>query len=390
MSNKAVLKKGKEKPFLQRHHWIFSGAIDSLQLDKPGSLAPVYSSGGTLLGTAYFNPSSSIIGRIVVFGGGCPLEAIKNQIDSAISLREQLFQEKITNAYRLIHGEGDGIPGLIVDKYADVLILQVSTLGIEYLKSEIVSHLLLRFPSCRMIYEKSHLPTRKEEGLPEYEGLLKGELLDEVLIKENGISYYVSFPESQKTGFFLDQRNMRTLIREYAQGKRVLNCFSYTGGFSLSALTGGAITVDSVDISSPALDLAKRNFALNGFPPEKFGFYASNVFHFLRDHPLDYEMIILDPPAFAKRKIDIVQACRGYKDINRLAMQKVPSGSFLLTCSCSYHVDATLFQKVIFQAALESQRKIRILSRHLQAEDHPINIFHPEGEYLKSLFLFVE
>ncbi len=196
--------------------------------------------------------------------------------------------------------------------------------------------------------------------------------------------------KSQKTGFFLDHREMRQWVRSLSAGKRVLNAFSYTGGFSVYALAGGAKCVDSVDISQEAVEASKRHVTLNGFKAAEQGFICADVFAFLREAAMPYDLVILDPPAFAKRRKDIVPACRGYKDINRLAMQKMPAHSLLLTCSCSHHVDEQLFQKVVFQAAVEAKRKVRIIGKHRLAGDHPVNIFHPESDYLKSLLLYIE
>lgn len=386
---KVILKKGKEKPLRNKHHWIFSGAIQTLPSFSPGDILPVYSSEKELLGSAYFNSSSSIIGRMLSFGSEDPLACVKNNLKRAIALRKNYFKESETNAYRLINGEGDRIPGLIVDRYADVLVIQVSTLGIERIKKDILSFLMEHYPSCRMILEKSQLPSRKEEGLKNFEGLLHGEEIDEVEVVENSVKFLVSFSQSQKTGFFLDQRDMRNLVGQLANNKKVLNCFSYSGGFSLYAARMGADKIVSVDRSQSAIDLAQRNFDLNGYPSPEGSLLCEDVFQYLREDPLDYDLVILDPPAFAKKKEDIKKACRGYKDINRLALQKMPPSSLLLTCSCSYHVDEKLFQTVVFQAASESSREVQILTQHRQAFDHPVNIFHPEGKYLKSLLLYV-
>ncbi len=384
-----ILKSGKEKPIRHRHHWIFSGAIQSLPPGDDGEIVQVVSATGDLLGHAYVNRRTSIVGRMINFGSGDPEAAIRKSIDRAIHCRESLFDTTVTNAYRLIHGEGDGIPGLTVDRYDDVLVIQVLTLGIERLKPMIIEHLKERLkPRC--IYEKSKLPGRKEEGLPEKESLLWGSDTDEIEILELGHRFLVSVHRGQKTGFFLDQREMRRLVGIHAKGKRVLNCFGYTGGYSVYALHGGATAVDTVDISNDAIALAVRNSIVNGFSDDRHRGITADAFEYLRTDPLHYELIILDPPAFAKKKTDVVSACRGYKDINRLAMEKMPPGSLLVTSSCSYHVDEKLFQTVVFQAALEAKRDVRIISRHAQAADHPVNIYHPEGEYLKSLVLFVE
>jgi 23S rRNA (cytosine1962-C5)-methyltransferase len=207
---------------------------------------------------------------------------------------------------------------------------------------------------------------------------------------ENDLKFNVDLQAGQKTGFYLDQREMRVMVETLAKDKRVLNCFAYTGGFSLYAQRGGAEHVCSVDISASAMELARQNFLLNGYKAPVKDFVTADVFQFLREQELNYDLIVLDPPAFTKHKRDIIQACRGYKDLNRIALQKIPSGSYLLTCSCSYHVDEKLFQTVVFQAASEAVRRVRILQRHHLAPDHPINIYHPEGSYLKSLLLYVE
>jgi len=384
---KVVLKAGKEKAILNRHHWIFSGAVSEIPKNVEGEILPVYSHKNELLGYAYFNTKAKILGRMLSFGDGDPLQVIEENLNTAIELRQNYFDDQ-TNAYRLINGEGDFLPGIVVDKYGKGVVLQVSTLGMEKLKVHLVDYLKSKLKPS-FIYEKSNLPSRKEEGLQPQEQLLDGHLEDTIIIKENGIQFYVSPIAGQKTGFFLDHREMRNQIKGLAQGKKVLNCFAYTGGFSLYAAKGGAKQVDSVDISDVAMQMAKKNVDLNDItiPME---FYAADVFQFLRESPLDYNLIILDPPAFAKRQKDIIPACRGYKDINRVAMQKMPKNSLLLTSSCSYYVDEQLFQKVVFQAAAEVKRKVRIIGRHHLAIDHPINIFHPEGDYLKSLLLYVE
>ena len=384
MFKKASLKPGKEKPLLNRHHWIFSGALANLPPHEPGEILVVESASSQALGYAYFNRKSSIVGRMISFKEE-PSVAIEKALLEAIELRRSLFDAN-TNAYRLVNGEGDGLPGLIVDCYNEYLVLQISTLGMDKLKSSIVE-ILERELAPKAILEKSLSPSRNEEGLKPHQQVLKGEMAKTIPILENGIKFLVDPVNGQKTGFFLDQREMRSLVKENARGKRVLNCFSYTGGFTAYALAGGAIQADSVDISETAIEEAKLNCSINGF--ENSGFYAEDAFEFLRKDKLDYDLIILDPPAFAKRAKDVVQACRGYKEINRTTLQKMPKGSILITCSCSYFVDEKLFQQVIFQAAAEANRTVRIIGKHRQAGDHPVNLFHPEGSYLKSLVLHV-
>lgn len=374
---KVILKPGREKALYNRHPWIFSGAIDTRPNPCSGEIMPVYSSKGDLLGHAFLNSKSQLIGRVVSFGNEDPYDAIKRHLEEALRARQ--FNDQ-TSAYRLVNGEGDFLPGLIIDQYDDLAVMQIGCLGMEKLKPFILQHLPFDH-----VYEKSDLPSRREEGLLPFEGWLKGKK-DNLVIKENGLKFKVSL-EGQKTGFFLDQREMRELIRRLAKEKRVLNTFAYSGGFSIAALAGGAKEVVSVDISEPAVKLIGENIRLNGFPEQKN--IVADVFEYLRKESLDYDIVILDPPAFAKKAKDVVQACRGYKDINRLAMSKMPKGSLLLTCSCSHHVDEKLFQQVVFQASIEAQREVQILSRHHLAMDHPINVACPEGEYLKSFLLRV-
>lgn len=385
----AILKPGREKALLQRHHWIFSGAIQSLPSFENGDFLPVYSANGQLLGSGYFNRQSSIVGRMIAFDQTPPLKALEQRLMDALILRQNWFDLEQTNAYRLVNAEGDGIPGLIVDVYDKVIVLQSSTLGMDRLKSWIVDWLISHLKP-QTIYEKSLLPSRNEEGLSPAQGYLSGKEQDNIIFKENHLLFKTSLAKSQKTGFFLDHREMRQWIRHLAKDKHVLNAFSYTGGFSVYALAGGAKSVDSIDISEEAIELAKQNVALNGQDPQNQKFFCEDVFFWLRQNELPYELVILDPPAFAKKQKDVIPACRGYKDINRLAMQKMPPRSLLLTCSCSHYVDENLFQKVLFQAALEANREVCVIGRHRLAPDHPINLYHPESNYLKSFLLFLK
>lgn len=385
--SQVVLKTGKEKPIRNRHHWIFSGAVASLPDFADGECLPVVTGDGEHLGFGYFNRKAKIVGRMLSFDETAPEKAIVVHLENALTLRRALFSKKDTNAYRLVNGEGDLLPGLIIDCYRDVIVVQISTLGMDKLKP-IVVEWLKKTLSPHNIYEKSLLPSRQEEGLADYQGALFGDVpANAVEVLENGLRFSVSILHGQKTGFFLDHREMREMVRGLAEGKKVLNCFSYTGGFSVYAAAGGAPLVDSVDISGAAIQTAERNMKLNGFNPG--GLHTEDVFNFLREKPLNYDLVILDPPAFAKRQKDVVAACRGYKDINRVALQKMPKGSLLLTSSCSYHVNEELFQTVVFQAAVEAGRTVKIIGRHRMAEDHPINICHPESDYLKSLVLSV-
>jgi 23S rRNA (cytosine1962-C5)-methyltransferase len=384
-----VLTPGKDKAVRNRHHWIFSGAVRVLPEFEDGSLLEVRSASGDLLGHAYFNRRSSIVGRMVSFGKTPPEDAIRESVDAALRLRKELFDSEVTNAFRLINAEGDRLPGLVVDRYADTLVLQITTRGMEKLKPLVLDLLVSRLKPAA-VYEKSDVPSRREEGLEDAVGSLLGGPVHRVRILEEGLTFWVDIPQSQKTGFYFDQRENRKLVRDLSRGRHVLNAFSYTGAFSVYALKGGALRADSVDSSESAIALAQENFEANALPADTGVFFTADVFNFLREPGLGYDFIILDPPAFAKRRTDVVQACRGYKDINRQAVQKVGPQGLVLTFSCSHFVDERLFQQVVFQAASEAGRRVRILQRHRQAPDHPVNIFHPETEYLKGLLLYVD
>ncbi|WP_075882859.1 class I SAM-dependent rRNA methyltransferase [Candidatus Protochlamydia sp. W-9] len=384
-----ILKPGKDKAIRNYHHWIFSGAVQSYPSFKDGQILPVCASSHQLLGYGYFNRRSGIVGRMVSFNSVPPLETLKQRLISAWKFRQQLFDFRQTNAYRFVHGEGDAIPGLTIDVYQDVFVLQSSTKGIDELKPWIIETLNELFQP-RSIFEKSVLPSRKEEGLADVQKHLSGEEIGDISFFENGLKFTTDLHKSQKTGFFLDHREMRQWIKTLSFNKKVLNAFSYTGGFSVYAMAGGAKRVDSVDISQEAVNACQKHFVLNELSEFDNRFICADVFKFLREDVLDYDLVILDPPAFAKKQKDVIAACRGYKDINRLAMQKMPRKSLLLTCSCSHHVNELLFQKVVFQAAAEANRNVRLIGKHQLACDHPINLFHPESDYLKSFLLYLD
>jgi 23S rRNA (cytosine1962-C5)-methyltransferase len=385
----AVLRPGKDKAVRNRHHWIFSGAVQSLPDEADdGSIIPVNSASGELLGHAYFNRRCSIIGRMVNFDDRPPFDSLAESLERALDLRRTLFDGR-TTALRLINGEGDAIPGLVVDRYADVLVLQVSTLGMERLKSFVLGR-LLGLAAPRTVYERSNVASRREEGLPVIEGLVHGPSVETVEVLEDGLRFEVDIVRSQKTGLYLDQREMRRRARDLAAGRRVLNAFAYTGGFTVHALAGGASAVTSVDSSEAAIRLAQKNAGLNGFAVSEREFVVADVFDFVRARELPYDFVILDPPALAKKRGEVTAACRAYKDINRVVLGKIPPGSLVMTFSCSAFVDEALFRQVLFQAACEADRRVRILERHRQAPDHPVNIYHPESEYLKGFLLHVE
>jgi 23S rRNA (cytosine1962-C5)-methyltransferase len=390
MTHRVILKPGKERSLLKRHPWVFSGAIEELPPIENGEILPIFSSTGQFLAQGYFHAQNSISGRVLTFTDQPIEEALQTSIDRAVALRKAFFSNPSTNCFRLINAEGDGIPGLIVDRYDQTLVIQINTAGIERLKTTLLE-MLIKACQPAAIYEKSSSSARRQEGLADAQGWLYGKPHDKLTVLENGLAFHVCLEKGQKTGFFLDQREMRKKIGSLSRGKRVLNAFSYSGGFSISALHAGAVHVTSVDSNADALELARSNTLLNGLSLDHHAIVQADVFDFLRKTSDHYDLIILDPPAFAKKRGDQHPACAGYKEINRLAFEllkkKGADLSLLLTCSCSHFVDEDLFQNVVFQAAVDAGCDAQILSKHIQADDHPISLAHPEGGYLKSLLI---
>ena len=374
---------------MNRHPWIFSGAVQSLPDFVDGELLPIASADGEVLASAYFNRKSSIIGRVVAWGEHDPFEALRERTSAAVTLRARLIDGAATNALRVLNGEGDGVPGLVADLYADVLVLQVGTLGIEKLKPFLIER-LCELLNPRVVLERSFGSSRKEEGLVDFQGVLRGEACASVEVRENGHQFLISFEHAQKTGFFLDQRDMRALVGSLAKDRTVLNCFSYTGGFSVYAAHGGAKSTTSIDSSKDAIALARKNLELNRLEAGRNDCIVADVFEYLRSVDDGADLIILDPPAFAKKKNHVAQAAKGYNDINRLAFEKILPGGIVVTCSCSHYVTEDLFRKIIFSAAREARREVKIIHKHRQAFDHPVSVYHPEGEYLKGFVLQVE
>lgn len=388
-NKKVVLKKGKDFPVKNRHQWIFSGAIEKIDNYENGEILKVYSNDGQLLGHGYFNSKTTIAGRMLNFSKEDPILSIKNNIKEAIVLRSKLVSSDTTNAFRLVNGENDNLPGLIADMYNDTIVIQISTVGMDKLKPLVVSSLLDNLSGIKTIYERSTMPSRRIDGLSDHEGFIHGDEKSKIHILENGLKFEIDIVEGQKTGFFLDMREMRSLIGELSKNKSVLNCFSYSGGFSLYALKGGAREVTSVEISEHANELCKTNFKLNGYDHKKHEIITQDVFDFLKKNELGHDIIILDPPAFAKKKQDIDNAFRKYYELNRLVLSKIKPGSILLTCSCSYYMDEDNFDKAIKKAGVDTNRDIRIISRHRMAKDHTINMYQTEFDYLKSRLLYV-
>jgi 23S rRNA (cytosine1962-C5)-methyltransferase len=381
-----ILKKGKEKPILRGHPWVFSGAVEKVMGDiSPGEVGEVYSLEGQFLGIGHLNPHSQIFFRFLTHRK----ELLKNdffeeRILKAAILREKWFKGK-TNAYRVVNGEGDFLPGLVIDRYGEVLVLQCLTAGMERLK-ELLTDLLVKNFHPQGIYERSDAATRKEEGLPEIAGLIYGkEVTDSIEIDEYGCRFRVNVKRGQKTGFYLDQRENRFLLRGMAHGKKVLDCFCYTGAFSNQAGLGGAQEVTLTDSSEEVLTLAEEHFNLNHINKIPRQFIRGDAFDVLRDLKESYAIIILDPPPFARKKSHLPSASRGYKDLNLQAFRLLEKEGFLLTFSCSHHMSWDLFQKIVFSAAVDAKKRIQLMGRMGHPIDHPIDLCHPEGEYLKGL-----
>lgn len=386
---KIILHKGKEKSLLRFHPWVFSGAV--ARMDRGianGDMVEVCDHDGNFLALGHYH-NSSIAVRIFSFEQMTPTyDFWKTKVENALRYRQRigLVNNPDTNMVRLVNGEGDGLPGLIIDVYDGNAVLQFHSYGMYRLQDTVVQILRELLPSLKSIYNKSSLTLDDEGTDATNDGLLFGEL-GEVIGKENGIPFRIDIPGGQKTGFFLDQRDSRALVGRMAKDCRVLNMFCYSGGFSAYALRGGAAHVDSVDISRKAIDLTEQNIALLGEEAiSRHSAYCDDVFKFLDNTPdHSYDLIVLDPPAFAKHHRVKEQGIKGYRNINRQALRKLTPSGLLFTFSCSQAISQDDFRTIVFSAAAMEKKSVRI-THHLQhALDHPISIYHPEGEYLKGL-----
>jgi 23S rRNA (cytosine1962-C5)-methyltransferase len=381
-----TLKRGKEKPVLRGHPWVFSGAVAKVEGEvSPGDVGEVYSKEGQFLGLGHINPRSQIILRLLTQKKEELGEKFfSERISRAVMLRGKWLRGK-TNAYRVINGEGDYLPGLIVDHYKEALVLQCLTAGMDRLK-EILTNLLAKEFHPQSIYERSDVATRGEEGLKESSGSLYGKKIpDFIEIDEYGCRFKVDVRRGQKTGFYLDQRENRFFLKGLSEGKKILDCFCYTGAFSIHAGSGGAKEVTLIDSSEEALGIAEEHFFLNQMRKIPHQFIRGNVFEIMRGLEPRYDIVILDPPPFAKKKGHLPSASRGYKDLNLWAFRLLNKEGLLLTFSCSHHMSWDLFQKIVFSAALDSGRRVQLVGRMGHPWDHPINLCHPEGEYLRGL-----
>jgi 23S rRNA (cytosine1962-C5)-methyltransferase len=386
-----ILKPGREKSVHRRHPWIFSGAVQRVDETSAASglTVDLLAFNGQFLARAAYSPISQIRARVWTFTDE-PIDAdfFRKRIRQAIVKRQTLNITRDTNAYRLIHAESDGIPGLIVDRYDDVLVLQSLTAGSEFWK-ETLADILLEETGLQNIYERSDADVRELEGLSPCTGSLRGGIYDlRLKIEEYGLKFNVDIAHGHKTGFYLDQRDNRQRVGELAQGRDVLNCFCYTGGFTVHALAGGAKSVVSVDSSADALATGQKNVLLNGQQAEGMEWVEADVFHYLRklrDQNRSFDMIILDPPKFAPTAAQAEKAARGYKDINLLAFKLLRPGGILVTFSCSGGINADLFQKIIASAALDAGVEATMIGHLSQGADHPVSLHFPEGMYLKGL-----
>ena len=384
------LNAGREKSLLRRHPWVFASALQKLDQDiASGSTIDLLSSDGQFLARASYSPISQIRARVWTFEDEpVDREFFRKRIKSAIELRQLSKAESHTNAYRLLHGESDGMPGFVVDRYKDLLVLQSTTAGSDFWK-EIVADILVEETGLQNIYERSDVDVRELEGLKPITGILRGTIDGlRLTINEYVLKFQVDIEYGHKTGFYLDQRHNRHRVGKFAEGRDVLNCFCYTGGFSIHALANGAKSVLSVDSSADALSLLEENITLNDLPADRHTSLEGDVFQLLRkfrDANRSFDMIILDPPKFAPTAAHAEKASRAYKDINLLAFKLLRHGGMLFTYSCSGGIDAALFQKIIASAALDAGVNATIIEHLSQGSDHPVSLHFPEGAYLKGL-----
>ena len=388
-----TLKPGRERSLLRRHPWVFSGAIAEVRGSvQSGGTVEIRGADGRFLAWAAYSPASQIRARAWSFDEAeVPgPDLFEKRIETALALRRAQVPPETTNALRLVHGESDGLPGLVADRYADTLVVQLLSAGCERWREALIG-ILREQSGCARVHERSDTDGRELEGFAASTGLIAGTAADGPLrIVENGIQYEVDVAAGQKTGFYLDQRDNRARVRTLADGREMLNCFSYTGGFTLSALAGGARSVLSIDSSAPALELAKRNLALNGVEANRAEWLEADVFgalRKLRTEGRQFDFIVLDPPKFAPTPKDAERAARGYKDINLNALKLLRPGGLLATFSCSGGVSPELFQKIVAGAAADAGVSLLLRERYRAAPDHPVRIEFPEGEYLKGLLL---
>lgn len=397
---KVYLKKSREESVKRFHPWIFSGAIHKLEgVEEDGAMASVYSSDGKALAVGHYQIGSIAVRVLEFQTDTLPENFWEKRIEAAYRFRSVLglAENESTTAYRLIHGEGDMLPGLIIDIYNDTAVIQAHSAGMFLAREEITEALKRTYgKKLRAVYDKSSATAPFKAGLQLSDGYIYGNETHPASIKENGISFFVDWCSGQKTGFFLDQRDNRELVGKYSKGKNLLNLFCYTGGFSMYALASGAISVTSVDSSRTAMEMLEKIIGLNReagivLNDAKHDSVCDDAIEYLKKSQKgQYDVIVVDPPAFAKHRAAIPNALRAYQRLNAAAIDKIAPGGIVFTFSCSQAVDKTAFAEAIFSAAAQTGRRVRILHRLTQPADHPVNIYHPEGEYLKGLVIYVE
>ena len=394
MNYKSVfLKKGKEDSLLRFHPWIFSGAIQSADDGiHEGDIVKVFTVNGDFIAIGHYQLGSIAVRVLTFEDSAIDLSFWKSRLLSAFMMRKSIgiADNPHNDTYRLVHGEGDNLPGLIIDCYGKTAVMQAHSVGFHVCRNEI-AQALVEVLEGRIdnVYYKSETTLPFKADLRKENGFIYGGTDDNVA-RENGLSFHVDWLKGQKTGFFVDQRENRQLFESYAKDRSVLNMFCYTGGFSVYAMRGGAKLVHSVDSSAKAVDLTNRNITLNFKDDVRHKAFCDDAFKFLDRHEDKYDLIILDPPAFAKHRSALRNALKGYTRLNVKGLEKIKSGGILFTFSCSQVVTKDQFRQAVFTAAAQSKRKVRILHQLHQPSDHPINIYHPEGEYLKGLVLYVE
>ena len=407
MNRILTLKRGKERVAANRHPWIFAGAIQTERGPEDAPIGELVDGDGKRIASGFYSRSSQIRLRALAFGDDAVTpELIASRVRDAIARRRAIFDET-TNAARLVHAEGDDLSSIVIDRFDDVIVVEIANRGAEHFKPLIVEN-LQRELAPRAIFFKNDIPARKLEGLT-----TENEVVDDwrlaggggddaapddsdsrepptanrqpsTTILESGLKFHVDPAEGQKTGFFLDQRENRRLARSLAGGKRVLNLFSYSGAFGVYAAAGGARSFTDVDVSARAIETARENATLNGFAGEHI---VADAFQYVRTRHEPFDLLICDPPAFAKSRNEVDRAARGYKDVNLFAMRLVAAGGLMMTFSCSGHVSLDLFQKIIFAAALDAGRRVSFVRRLTAGPDHPVSLYCPEGEYLKGFLL---
>ena len=401
---KVILKRGREDSLLRFHPWVFSGAIAEIKGDPAeGDIVAVHSSDGGLLAYGHYQIGSIAVRVLSFDDAALHPDFWEDMIARALAVRvacglhvvPERSEGSSTNCYRLVHGEGDNLPGLIIDYYDGVCVMQAHSVGMFRAKKQISEALQKVYgPQLKAVYDKSSGTAPFKAGLELIDGYMyrrEDFSDDEQVVLENGHKFLVNWTEGQKTGFFLDQRDNRALVGSLSKGRNVLNLFCYTGGFSIYALASGALHVDSVDSSKKAMMMVDKNVALNGFDESKHTSLCCDAIDYLKNAPEGkYDLMIVDPPAFAKHRGALKNALRAYQRLNAAAISKVAPGGFIFTYSCSQVVDKESFALAVFSAAAQSGRRVRILDRLNQPCDHSVNIYHPEGEYLKGLLLYVE